>query len=782
MAAMDVTSHVEFLRRLARGLVRDAHAAEDVAQDALVAALTSPAAPRGPVRPWLAGVARNLSRMVARDRSRRARREQIAARSEALPPAAQVAADLEISRKVVAAVEALDEIYKTVIVLRFLHDLPTGEIAKRLGVPVETVRTRLKRAFAKLRARLDRDHGGSRATWIASVAPLLGTSGRPPGLALTAAGGVAVKKVVAVLSLLILILLLGALPFALRGGGPAAPPAGPGSTPAPAAADATVASAEGGGAGASRAPSTSTEALHGPPPDDVAEVAILSRDGTPASGAEVLLLRRPLDVRAERPDEVARATTDDSGRVRFPAVPFARYMLKIDHPDHAVTGDVECFGGNVTEVRLRAGGVLHGVVKEAESGRPIPGATVYAMDWCMVGVLHEWWTETDEAGRYRIERVGPGRMNLRAFAPGRVLIYPTTFFEVLAGQETRVDFDLPVGIRVAFRVVDDRTGLPVPEARVAYSRERPTTGPGERIVAEPIAREGRVWIEVSAPGYVGRFLMLEPAKIERPQDPIEVRLTPCVPVRGRVVSPEGRPMPGLAVALASVNSARDQRAFTSLATDEDGGFSAVCGISGGTLSWWIRLPDGSVRRGAGSDPIAADAEEVRLPPIVAEVGWAVGGVVLAGDEGPLPRALVTAYGRDGRTELAECFVDPRGRFRLAGLTQREVVLALGVMEGWAPVRRAHLISGDEKLVWRLDPGYEIAGRLLDLEGRPIPRAWVGSTPSGATSRTDEQGRFRLRGLGSGPHRVRLQARPDTGVDGVPGDTFDLVLRVEGDVR
>ena len=50
----------------------------------------------------------------------------------------------------------LDEPYQTTMLLRFFEDLPPRVVAERMGVPVETVRTRTKRACETLRARLAR--------------------------------------------------------------------------------------------------------------------------------------------------------------------------------------------------------------------------------------------------------------------------------------------------------------------------------------------------------------------------------------------------------------------------------------------------------------------------------------------------------------------------------------------------------------------------------------------------------------------------------------------------
>ena len=103
---------------------------------------------------------RHLALSRARSEQRRERRERTAARPEGLPSVAEGVARLELQRRVVEAVLALDEPYRSVVVHRFFYGLAPKEIARRLGVPLETVRTRQRRALERLRARLDTAYGG----------------------------------------------------------------------------------------------------------------------------------------------------------------------------------------------------------------------------------------------------------------------------------------------------------------------------------------------------------------------------------------------------------------------------------------------------------------------------------------------------------------------------------------------------------------------------------------------------------------------------------------------
>lgn len=161
--------HREFVRALARRLLADEHAAEDVAQEACIAALESPPKSNEAARAWLTRVVRNLSFNVLREKERRARREKTVAREEASEP--DVDARIETQRRVLEAVTALREPYKTTIWMRWFEGLPPREIARRLDLPVETVKSRLKRGLAELQLALDREFG-DRERWLSALAPL----------------------------------------------------------------------------------------------------------------------------------------------------------------------------------------------------------------------------------------------------------------------------------------------------------------------------------------------------------------------------------------------------------------------------------------------------------------------------------------------------------------------------------------------------------------------------------------------------------------------------------
>jgi len=143
-----------WLRRLASSLVVDAARADDLVQRALLAALDAPPATAEHPRAWLATVVRRLVRRDRYDDEVRVGHEQRAVRRDPEPAADEVVARAALQHEISAAVLALDEPYRTALLLRFFEDRPPRAIAKATRVPVETVRTRVKRGLELLRVEL----------------------------------------------------------------------------------------------------------------------------------------------------------------------------------------------------------------------------------------------------------------------------------------------------------------------------------------------------------------------------------------------------------------------------------------------------------------------------------------------------------------------------------------------------------------------------------------------------------------------------------------------------
>lgn len=161
---------IQWVHALAAGLVRDDSRADDIAQETLLAALKNP--PKGNVRAWLSKVVRYRQWNQLRTDQNRQRREQGAARSEALPSTSEVMERAETQRRLVEAVFGLREPYRTTVVLRYFEGMTTDQVAQQQRVEPATVRSRLRRGLGQLREQLD-DEYGDRKTWCLALAPLV---------------------------------------------------------------------------------------------------------------------------------------------------------------------------------------------------------------------------------------------------------------------------------------------------------------------------------------------------------------------------------------------------------------------------------------------------------------------------------------------------------------------------------------------------------------------------------------------------------------------------------
>jgi RNA polymerase sigma-70 factor, ECF subfamily len=145
------SAHWPSAHRAAYLVVHDAAAAEDVAQDAFLAAVDALERfdRRRPFGPWLHRIVVNRAIDWARRESLRRKVDE----PEALP--AREAPAAQIGDEVMQALADLPYEQRAVVVLRYLLDYTPGQIAAMLELPRGTVNSRLRRALDRLGATLE---------------------------------------------------------------------------------------------------------------------------------------------------------------------------------------------------------------------------------------------------------------------------------------------------------------------------------------------------------------------------------------------------------------------------------------------------------------------------------------------------------------------------------------------------------------------------------------------------------------------------------------------------
>ena len=307
-----------------------------------------------------------------------------------VPEPPTLAMQHEVIQRVSSALAALPDHERDAVVLRYYENLPPREVAKRLEVPVETARTRIRRGLEHLRRLLDERHDGQRAAWAAPLGLLLPTA---PSAASTIA-------IVAKFAMLAAVLVLGihVVRTVMDRGGRA------GDSPSPA----TTAQAEapvlrgraatepeprlGEPVEASDPPGTGPESEAPPPaaaPEVVKEYEVLVRvtdhTGSPVPDLGICELTRgaggPLDVTSR-----SLGRTDPAGRavVVVAASPDAMGLglelgaaapWKVERAPHGLPGE-----GEEAVFMVVPRTLVRGTVLDAQ-GEPLPGVRVLARVW-----------------------------------------------------------------------------------------------------------------------------------------------------------------------------------------------------------------------------------------------------------------------------------------------------------------------------------------------------------------------------------------------------------------
>jgi RNA polymerase sigma-70 factor (ECF subfamily) len=148
-------AHWPRAHRAAYLIVRDAAAAEDIAQEALLAAIRALHRfdRRRPFGPWLHRIV--VNRAIDWSRARALRREVSEDRLPEAPDPGARRRPESLSGEMTGALAGLSPEGRAVVVLRYLLGYTPGEISRLLEVPRGTVNSRLRRSLDQLAGQLE---------------------------------------------------------------------------------------------------------------------------------------------------------------------------------------------------------------------------------------------------------------------------------------------------------------------------------------------------------------------------------------------------------------------------------------------------------------------------------------------------------------------------------------------------------------------------------------------------------------------------------------------------
>lgn len=137
----------------------DAHTAEDLVQDVMLTLWRKAnlyAADRGSVSAWIFTIARNVRIDRLRRQSSRVYEDIADLEIEASDAdGEEVTETAQRDRLVGEALAELPPDQRRVVEMSFIQDMPQAEIAKALKLPLGTVKSRIRLAYAKLRENLE---------------------------------------------------------------------------------------------------------------------------------------------------------------------------------------------------------------------------------------------------------------------------------------------------------------------------------------------------------------------------------------------------------------------------------------------------------------------------------------------------------------------------------------------------------------------------------------------------------------------------------------------------
>ncbi|MCE9594566.1 MAG: carboxypeptidase regulatory-like domain-containing protein [Planctomycetes bacterium] len=661
--------------------------------------------------------------------------------------------------------------YRTTVLLRYFDGLPPRVIARRLGVPVKTVHSRIFRALGVMRERLESEHDGDRrAMWVA----LVGLAGWRDA----ALGGARVRWfAAAVLGVVVCVFVAWRSQTPAVGGASAAANGGRGSGEAALASSPIV--------DGSRVPIESravAETLGG---------RVLTATREPIAGAKVEVHEHalhglelgPLD---EDDRVVARAVSGVDGSWRVEARPGHALEVVVRAAGFARREVSDVLAGEEIEVELEPAARLELRVRD-EHGAALAGARVELRP---LGDLRPFVVgAADEEATWRDGELAPGMWSVRVRSVEGV---SDASFDVAlrGGAAVARDVTLAAASPFAGTVLAADSHTPIAGAEVSDAPDGAVTTRTDRsgrfVVRGPSANRGTAALHVRAPGFASAERLVA---IDDSDAVIEL-------VRGRrligaVVDASGQTLAGARVVARAKSANGPGFAFDLRATrtGADGAFELPNLRADLEYALLVRAPGFATevqRLGTGVDGATQHVELIVVRP-----GSSISGRVRRADGGALGRArvLVRRLGDsnsdapppDDDSTTVTIGVGRSGPARRGGVDLETPATYVTRSRGDGSFRALELAPGRYR-VWAITPATQVvASREVDLalgqcladvdlvlaasgviagrvvvasDGDPVPGAWLLLIPEGGglESRSipaDAEGRFRFEGLVDG---------------------------------
>ncbi len=512
---------------------------------------------------------------------------------------------------------------------------------------------------------------------------------------------------------------------------------------------------------------------------------VVDLKGRPLAGAAVVAIsQNALGQRAFSPaDPVTdRAVTDPQGRFELQRVrPEQSYEVRASRAGTFPAAERATVAEQPRDLTLVLAPAreARGKVQDA-AGKPIAGAEAIVRPALRPGSSDNGadngtGTQSDAQGVFSLPELPAAEVELtvrrKGYAPA---LLPALRIPTGTGPADLGVVTLRPGATLAGRVIDHR-GQAVPGGEVFFLDKPADPNEMERALkdrkpAATVAADGRFSIEdlaQGAPVHVAvrspGFLIAQARSVRPPTEkPVVIRLEPEAALSGRVVDEAGAPVPGARIDL-------HWQAFLPEEPDRPVGQPILRNTrADGEGRFKLRgIPAGAARVSASAPAfVPLEGVEVDLPRagelrLVLERGALLQGRVTTAAGEPVPAVRVGVSGAGAAT-------NDDGLYWLEGAELgRQEVIFLHPSHGRV-AKPFEIQPGVNVLDLTFAPGVEVAGRVIDGAGKPVPGAKVELAPEYRFDPrlyrdvTGEDGRFRLSTVVAGKYRLTA------GADGFAG--------------
>ena len=371
-------------------------------------------------------------------------------------------------------------------------------------------------------------------------------------------------------------------------------------------------------------------------------------------------------------------------------------------------------------------------------------------------------TSTGANGEFAFSFLRPGSYHVQAMEAAFGIAGTSVTLE--DARPAHVELTLQEGAALVGRVRDVQGG-PVMEAKIFAMQ--PIEGAGAQLgTARAVSdeagafrarvRPGDVVLRVTAQGYADAFV-----RAHAPASDLDIALVPAARLIGQVVNAaDGAPVAGAQVTAA--RSLPEAVMREGHAQSDNQGRFAIEGLLDGSYEVVAEAPG---FRSASSEHVelavaARDEVRVRVQRTVALSGV----VITSPGRTPCPGAEVTISGTHSERPFgAHAISDAAGRIRFDDVPPSTYELAVSWRGRYTSLPQLTVAHSRDDLSIEVNEGLTLSGRVIDSLRAPVANEGVTATPQqggeSVMARSDERGRFELRGLAPGSYRIAATSTP-----------------------